>query len=210
MTATFTATQRLVQRQLTTAAGIVLALVLAGVAVVFFLARRRRWHTTTWGRTSLGWGQLWVNDRRGSRSLRRNFGITLLLLFFVFFGFDGLFALFLFELFGVNLCTTKFTLFSAFFVIRITLCGVFDFAGLSKLQRLHPACHLDVRNTCGPLGRITAQRCRTAASWLWRTRLGHDNALALRFNYNVLGTPVAEALLHASGTGSNTKWLFAV
>jgi hypothetical protein len=116
--------------------------------------------------------------------LRRNFGITLLCSSSSF-GFDGLSRLPSSS--HVNLRThdeiRQETARSLSSVSR--LCGVFDFAGFSKLQRLHPA-----RYPTSEIPRpLDGSPAAEPLAGFGVPGLGIDNALALRFNYSLLVRP---------------------
>ena len=80
-------------------------------------------------------------------------------------------------------------------------------------KRLHPAFEFRIRDASGTLRRISARRgFVSAARGRSRPGLGHNNALTLGLDDDVLRPAMAEALLHLSGTGSaaQTQGLFAV
>ncbi len=207
LTATFATTQRLIQGQLAGATAIIGLALTALVTVVLFLAGRRRRGRRT---ATLCGGDSRIGNR-GSSGLRCGLGFTLLALFLFLLGLHGLFAFTLFALFGFLLGTTLGAFLGTGLFFGRTFCSVFSLTGLGRLQCFHAAFKFGVRNTGGPLGRITPHlRLRTRSSTrLCRTRLGHDNALALRFNDDTLGAAMAEALLHLSGP-CNPKWFLTV
>lgn len=86
---------------------------------------------------------------------------------------------------------------------RFACGGLFDLARPGGLNRLQAAFHFRIGNPCGTLRRI-AQR-RVAGATLGRTCLGHHNALALGFDDDVLGPPVAETLFHIPRTRATAQ-----
>ena len=203
--------QRLVQGQFTAAP----SAVIAASTVISFLAFTtcrlllRRLATTFW---CCGFFR-----RTRCRFLRLrcsllccSFSRFLRFFFFALLGFQRLFALTLFTLFGFLFGTAAFTLFCARLFLGLTFRRIISFARLGCLNSLQPAFHFGIRNACRTLGRIPRRR-RCTRRWFTRTGFGHHNALALGFNHNILGPPMAEALLYIAGSGpTQTKCFFAV
>ena len=114
-------------------------------------------------------------------------------------------------LLGVNIRAAPIAFFFALDFFGSPARVVFDLAQLGGLKRLHPAFHFRIGNTGGPFGRVAIGGRAATGRGGGRTRLRHDNALALRLNDDRLRAPVAEALLHLPGTsGAKAEWFFAV
>ena len=102
----------------------------------------------------------------------------------------GLFRPLLFlALLGNSLGLAPFALFCTSLFRGSALFGIGSFRRLGSGQRLHAALKLCIRYSGWPIGRV---RCLDLGHlWLWwllgSARSGHDNALALRLDHDVLG-----------------------
>ena len=119
-----------------------------------------------------------------------------LALFFFSFLAGTLFSFTLFTLFGFRFLTATLTLFGAGLFFGFAACCVFGFARFCGLKRLQAAFHFRIRNASGAAIGIATRFGAATSTGFGCTRLGHHNALALRFHHDIFLASVAKALRH--------------
>ena len=130
---------------------------------------------------------------------------------FLGLGLQRLFTLPLIAFLGLGLGAAALPLFLALALFCGTALGLFGLTCLGCLKRLQAAFHLGIGNAGGAARGIARTGRPGPTRARGRTRFGNDDALALRLDHDVLGTPVAEALLHLTGTpATETERFLAV
>ena len=113
------------------------------------------------------------------------------------FALQAFFALAIFRFFGFDLGTTRSRSSARAFSSALALALL----RLARLGSLNAFRRRSISTSVMPAGRLEGSpNGQAPAPWLLATRLGHHNALAFGLDHDVLGTPVAKALLYVAGT----------
>ena len=210
LTSAFATRQRLVQGQLARTPVVVTALA-AGLALfTLTVLLARSVVAPRLGCSIAGFCLFFSRFRRGGSSgfgggtLGGLFGLLALALF-LFRLRAGLFlGLALLALFLLHFGAAALTLFRARLFFRFTSSLLFGLARLGGLNRLQAARHFRVGYPGRTARRITRSAATAAALAL--TGLGDNNAFALGLHHDILGAPVAKALLHVPRPGTTTTY----